>query len=651
MITALLIFTLPTVLAHILLSKTDLKPKSTFLKASLAWMAGTFVFTLLTFFLAVFFAAFTTNVLIKATYSSLLITQCFLLFYLKDTHQILVSIQKILQNPTNRQVRAFLMTIFCFLFSYAFFAHHLIIENNYVLTTPIYWDFSWQLSLIQNFIYGDNFPPQNEAFAGLPHTYHYFWMVHAAIYGAGGLDLAHSINAASILGFTFILLALIGLGEELFRSRLAGFIAVLFAITSSSLSFITFLQKTATLSLPALINAIFNNTQHPWHFSLYEFGGITYNGTMYNLFYILEERQMITGILFLLLSFWILFERKRFSEKTLIIIGAVMGGFFLWHLQITLMLLMAIVFLLIFSGERKKTLFLFAGFSIVFIGHYLYFKQLTQSVWFIDQVGHYPAFNTGFSDQEKIPFSFMHAFKWYLFSYGLKLLLIPVGFFLLWRKNKQLALLFGAILIPTFLLVNTIELNPPSVFENHKFFRPMNFIVDLLVAWVVFFWFFTKKAKVIKAAGFIVLFLLTFSGVLEHMTFINSKPTQAVASYTSPFITAVREKTPPKAVFVSTKNIELYLAGRKLFLAYTLRGHDDLVLDKNSRTAIIQSLYNASSFGTFCSITKSYNIDYVEFGSSTISPLKNQARSVIHFETADEKNEPIVFVDVKKTCL
>jgi hypothetical protein len=614
-------------------------------------MGGTYFFTLFTFLLAIGFTSFTTGVLVKATYTMLLITQLFLLFFFKDVHIILIAIKHVLQKPTNRQVQAFFLAIGCFLFSFVFFSHHLTIENNNLVTTPIYWDFPWQLSLIQNFIYGDNFPPENEAFAGLPHTYHYLWMVHAAIFGAAGLSLQGAVNTATIIGFFIILITIIGLAEELFRSRLAGVFAALFAVTSSSLSFISFFQKNVGLSDGGLLNAILFNTQHPWYFCLYEFGAITYNGTMYNLFYILEERQMITGIISLLLSFWIFFERKHLSYKVLFFIGATMGGFFLWHLQITIMLLMAICFLLMFGNERKKTLMLFTGFILVFLGHVLYFKHLTQSVWFIAQVGNYPAFNTGFSDQEKTTFSFVHAFQWYAFSYGLKLLLIPVGFFMLWRKNKQLAVLFAAILLPTFLLVNTIELNPPSVFENHKFFRPMNFIVDVLAAWVIFSLFFKNKIQVMKMFGICCLFFLTFSGILEHMTFINSQPTNAVTANTSPFITAIREHTPPKSVFVSSKNIELYHAGRKLFLAYYLRGHDDLTLDKNRRHAIIQSIYNADSVSAFCSITKSYAIDYVEFGKETISPLKERAKSLVHFETVTGDNEPILFVDVKKTCL
>lgn len=651
MVTALLIVLLPTLLAHILLSKISLQPKSVFLKFSLSWMSGTYFFTLLTFLLAIGFTSFTTNVLVKATYTSLLITQFLLLFFVQDVHRILVHIQHKLQHPTKRLLTALLLVGFCFLFSYVFFAHHLTIENNYISTTPIYWDFHWQLSLIQNFIYGDNFPPENEAFAGLSHTYHYFWMVHAAIFGTGGLDLAGAINTATIVGFSVILLTLIGFGEELFHSRRAGFITVLLAISSSSLSFLVFFDRNTGKSFNDIFSAMFANTQHPWHFSLFQYGEIFYNGTMYNLFYILQERQMITGVVFLLLSVWILYERKRFSDKTLFVLGAIMGGFFLWHLQITIMILLAILFLLAFDNDRKKTLHLFSGFIIIFLAHYFYFKHLTQSVWFIDHVGNYPAFNTGFSDQEKKPFSLLHAFQWYFFSYGLKLLLIPAGLILLWKKNKNLALPFAAILIPTFLLINTIQLNPPSVYENHKFLRPMNFVVDILVAWVVCHAFFFNKIAVYKAFGILCLFLLTISGVLEHMTFLNSRPTQAVASYTSPFITAVREHSHPQSVFVSSKNIEIYLAGRKLFLAYNLRGHDDLVLDKKRRAAIIQSIYNAHSVSTFCTITKSYGIDFVEFGMATISPLKGQARSLAHFDTVDEKNEQITFVDVRKTCL
>ena len=149
-------------------------------------------------------------------------------------------------------------------------------------------------------------------------------------------------------------------------------------------------------------------------------------------------------------------------------------------------------------------------------------------------------------------------------------------------------------------------------------------------------------------AGIVCLFFLTISGVIEHMPFFNSKAGY-YAPYPSSIINAVRQNSPPKAVFVGDSWPEVYLAGRKMFVGNQLGG--EMRFKKNERKKIIKDIYASSTVAVFCGITKTYKINFVEFNQSTVSPMKETANLLPHIDALDVNKNPVAFVDVKRTCL
>jgi hypothetical protein len=648
MFTAILITVLPTLLTSILLPKAGLKPKSVFLAITLYWLSGIFLFTVFTYFVAVLYNNFTTEVLLKATYAVLLVVQVFLLFLIKDVHHLFVSLKHGIKPLNRKHITSLLLVAFCISFSYAFYAHNLKIENEKIYTTNIYWDFHWHAALINNFAFGDNFPPENEAFSGLPHTYHYFWGVVAAMYEVVGLNLADAINYISILAFCFVLLGLIGLSEELFHSRVIGFLAVILTLTSSSLHFINYFAARSQESLGQILNGILTSTQHPWFASFLPGNAYGYNGTMMNLFYFLEERQLIFGVVYMLIAVWLLYKRQEFSNKVLFCVGAAMGGFFLWHLFVTITVLCAMCFLLLFGKDRKKTLMMLAGFSLIFGAHIIYFKEVMRSEWFDKSIIGYPRLDFDFASGEHEPFSWHDVIVFYIYSYGTKLIFIAYGLIYLFKHNKRIFLLLTAILLPTFVLLNTIQLSPSSIYENHKWFRPMNVIVDLAVAFILFKLFFEEKNKLKKSFGFMWLFFLTISGIIELTPFLNAQPSDVYAAYPSSITKAISENSPPRSSFTGSDIYEINLAGRKVFLGNNLGG--DMAFKKGKRLEIIHDIYKTTNLTKFCAITQQYKIDFVEFDKDSFSPLKELALAFPHFSATNAANEPVYFVDIKKSC-
>lgn len=672
MLGAAAITIIPTLLLYIVLPKLGFKPKSNYLMLALSWFSGMFLFTIATFLVATFLSLFATSVLLKASLEILAAFTIILLFYFhKDLkHHFYHPLVKggwgdfFLKFSSFKFVDILLIAL-CLLFPVFFFSPQLSLENNAIFISPVFWDFHWLMSLTQTFAFGDNFPPQNEAFAGLPANYHYFWMVITAIYEVMGLNLVEAMNYFSILGFFFFLIALIGIAQEIFHSKLAGFLAVLLTITSSSGYFIDYFLSHQSQNVTELIVGILTNASHPFFSAVYPTNGITYNGTMFNLFYFLEERQMILGVTYLILCSWIIYKRKELSNTILLITGALMGAYFLWHLYITIMVLGALLFILAFDKSRKQTFLLLVGFGIVFLPHLFYFKQLTHSDWFTKSITEVPRFEPGFSDQRGLPFSFQHALYWYAYSYGVKLLLLPISLLWFWFKNKKAAMVISAIIIPTFILINTVQLSPADVYENHKWLRPMNIAVDLAIAAFIVSIFFSAKQnpaelhekwdKTLQRTlstlpiWTLIIFLLTASGFIELMPYLNAKPSQFFSYYPSPITAAVESDTPPKAVFIGVNDKEIFLAGRKVFLANQLRGHDT-ALDRTKRMQITTQIYTSRDLKSFCSLTKEYGIDYVEFLDSEKYPFREFLLTLPGFSSLNQNYEKVYFADADAAC-
>ena len=648
MILAFIITVLPTLFFYLLFPQIGIYSKSQYLKVTFAWFAGMYFFTFTTFILAVFYSTFTSEDLLKATFTTLFLLTFAFFFIRKNLKGLLKVTTARLKNYSIITFPNLLLISLCLLFAYFFFAPHLVIENNTIYISPIYWDFHWHAQLIQNFAYGDNFPVQNEAFSGLPQTYHFFWGVFAAIYEVVGLNIADAINIVSILALFFIFMAIIGLSEEFFKTKWIGFIAIILTLTSSSGHALYYFASFPNQSFAETMHTILTTTQFPWLLSFIRGNPFGYQGIMFNDFYFLEERQMLFGIIYLLLCVWILFKRHTFTNKLLIWLGVAMGAYFLWHVYLTIMVLCAIIFLAIFGPDKKKSLFILGGFCSIFFAHVIFFKMIEHSPWFYQDIGNFPRLNFSFASGDNQVFSLKQALEYYSFGYGIKIIFFFVAAIYLWIKKRQHFLIFCAFIIPTFLLVNTIQLSPANISENHKWFRPMNVLVDIMTAYIVYYVFFRRDKLLLISLGLFSMFFLTISGVIELMPLLNSTPTQVYAEYPSVITVAIRQNTPPKSTFIGSDTTAIQLAGRKLFLGSPLGG--DLQLKMNERRKIIDSIYEAKNIYTFCKITQQYGIDYVEVDALTYFLLKKQIETFSYFTAMDDYSIRKSFISVQTSC-
>lgn len=628
---------LPTLYVYTILSRHI---KSFLLKLSFSWLLGQCILGTFTYILAVIFSFFNIDtVLYKASivfFSLLLLTFAFLF----------KNIFMLIKNPIKFSLLQFFLLLIAFLFSYFFYNHHLELKYGYIFTSSVYWDFKWNAPVIQNFVYGDNFPPQNEAFAGVPATYHFLWFLLVAIYSATGLDLVFGMNGLGIIGLFFLITAIIGLGEELFKSTKIGILAVLLTITSSSLRFISYFKNMENHNIFQITKSILLNTEHPYFFSFVSGNPFGYNGTMFNMYYFLAERQLVFGVIFLIFFIWLVYSREKISNFHLSVIGALVGMFFLWHLYITIMIFVSLLFLLVFDKDKHKTLYLLLPFGFVFLLHVLYFKSLLSSVWFYPDVGHFPKINFNFPTMEgKYPFSIINAIGYYMYAYGFKLIFIALSIFFLRKKNKKLLITFLSVIVPTFVLINTVQLSPLTIYDNHKWLRSMNVVVDFLVAFAVYKVMIYRKGKLYIFVGIVSIILITLSGFIELTPYFNPLKRNVYVGYASPLIISIRNNTDSRSVFLAREySREVQMAGRKLFLG--IYAGQDFRLKKDLRYKIETDIYLSKSLDNVCILAKKYGIDYIEgmpFKSRSV--VKNSVLLNI-----DQIDSVISFLDVKESC-
>src|ERR1039457_6525641 len=137
MIAALLYTILPTLLIYIFLPKIGLQIKSLYLKISIAWFTGLYLFTIFIFVLAVGFSFFTSSLLLNASIVAFISVCLTLIYFKKDLYNLKDSIiHSYIKKPLN--LRDLLLIIFCFSFSFIFFIHHLSLVDGKIYVSPIY---------------------------------------------------------------------------------------------------------------------------------------------------------------------------------------------------------------------------------------------------------------------------------------------------------------------------------------------------------------------------------------------------------------------------------------------------------------------------------------------------------------------------------
>ena len=181
-------------------------------------------------------------------------------------------------------------------------------EGNVRMAFVVWNDFSPNLSLIQSFAMGHNFPTEYPHFIGEPIRYHFLFWFQAGNLEFLGLNMAWALNLLSVLSLLAMLVLIMTLGELLFHSRAVGRIAAALFFVPSTLSYVPFLRSQPSLS--HALNAI-AHLNH-WLVSGYPYKAENWGTWSLSIFYVQRHFLVGIGILLLALIFLVdFFQRHR----------------------------------------------------------------------------------------------------------------------------------------------------------------------------------------------------------------------------------------------------------------------------------------------------------------------------------------------------
>jgi hypothetical protein len=175
-------------------------------------------------------------------------------------------------------------------------------------------DFGPNLSLMQSFAMGHNFPTEYPHFIGEPIRYHFLFWFQGGNLEFLGLNMAWALNLLSVLSLLSMLVLLMTLGELLFQSRAVGRIGAILFFVPTTLSYVPFLRSQH--SLDQAVKAIVHLNH--WLASGYPYKAENVGTWSLSIFYVQRHFVVGIGILLLALTFLVGFlqQRRRIPTST-----------------------------------------------------------------------------------------------------------------------------------------------------------------------------------------------------------------------------------------------------------------------------------------------------------------------------------------------
>lgn len=469
-----------------------------------------------------------------------------------------------------------------------------------LLSSTIWSDFGAHIPMIRSFSLGANWPPEYPLFPGSPIRYHYLFYLVVGVLERIGLRIDYALNIPSALGFLGLLIMIMLISYELFRSKRVAVLAVIFFLFNGSLAFLQFFEK-HPLSLNTVMDVV-QAGEFP-AFAPWDQRDIL---AFWNLNIYTNQRHLAVGLGIVLVIMYLLLriERSRNRKRYGIAVGIGLLTGVLPLLHQPAMVIVAVIFtcyFLLYSGLRKP-LVLTGIISAAVILPQLYFQPRgsTAITW-------YPGFYT--HDH----FTVLRFLYYWWQNIGLHLLFIPLGFLIVPNRIRK-ALIPLVIL---FILTNLFQFSK-ELAGSHKFLNFSLLLGQILTGYVITAYLDKiqqLKPLIVRIILLIyllfLLFLLTFSGVIDMFVIVNDRNLLLSDLPTNPEARWFVEHTPPDAVVLN--HTYLYhpasLAGRKIFLGWPYFSWS-AGYDTDGRWALQKQIYASTTKQSLCPLLWQNNIQY-----------------------------------------
>ena len=474
-------------------------------------------------------------------------------------------------------------------------------DGNARMAFVVWNDFGPNLSLMQSFAMGHNFPTEYPHFIGEPIRYHFLFWFQAGNLEFLGLNMAWALNLLSVLALLAMLVLIMTLGEVLFCSRAVGRIGAMLFFFPTTLSYVAFLCSQRSLS-QAFHNIIHLNH---WLVSGYPYPAENVGTWSLSIFYVQRHFLVGIGILLLALIFLVGFlqlrwrrgspapasgqiETAKVSEAGQAVTRAENVDVEMFRSRTETAIesgekstrqLAAFVFtglllglLPLWNSAAFATAFALAGAMLLLFPYRTYILSLliTAAIVSLPQLAFLFLRSQGLTHGSSIIHwglvvenpTLQRVLSYFCFTFGEKLLLGLAAVIFCMTLPRRL---FVALLILPILAFST-QLST-DIINNHKFLYIWVLLLNLFVAYTI--WRVGKIRWVGKPVAIALLLVVTFGGAIEWFR-IHNDTIMDVPFKQNRLSDWLQANTSPRDVFLTDRFVihPILLNGRRIFYGW-----------------------------------------------------------------------------------
>lgn len=517
----------------------------------------------------------------------------------------------------------------CLLFASWLMLSSLSYSNGGITMADKIWsDFMSHIPLTRSFSMGQNFPPEAPLFAGERIKYHFLFFMFAGFLEKIGVRIDWAINIPSIAGFVALMFSIYYLGYKIGKRKVAGIFANLLFLFNPSFSWLYYFTDNK-LNLHTVSDFIHNS-------SFAAFG--PYDDKLVSAFWTwnvyINQRHLAFSFAAMFLCVWlIVYSRgKRFKIAGIILIALMP------LLNKAMLLILFILLGLHILGRPKQRVMLIVCTLIAGLLAIPGLAYLSDAATSIGDKGfrYYPGFLYNATTWKDVNLK-DPSLKWILY-WILNLGFLPVAAVigmlqverfvhlpdkatLIKRLNLFLADIFGSTKVwffsalVVFVIANTWVF-ATDIATNHKLINYVIIIFDVYAG--IFLANLFKNRRFIFAV--IVIFVLTFGGILDAFPVINSNKLTWLDVQSDVTSNWIAQNTKPSDNFLNlTYEVgQVVITGRKVYFGWDYLNWS-VGYDTEGRRAPMQKLATGKlSKQEVCDFLYKNNLPYILVNESAL---------------------------------
>jgi len=481
------------------------------------------------------------------------------------------------------------------------FGRVFIIENGNILTAPAnsYGDLPFHVSAITSFAYGENFPPHNPIFAGLPFTYSFIIDFLAAFYLRAGAGWRVALFLENFALAVALVVLIAQLTLVLTKSLRAAYLTPIIFFFNGGFGFLNFFgdpdsdgwfAKTYTMNVD--LETPIGPVPIRW-------------GNVFTTL-LIPQRSLLFGlplVALILISWWIAANATDdgFRRRALLIAGLCTGTLPLIHAHGFLSVVIVSVPLALIFFPWRNWAHYFAPAILLSLPQVLFLRAtpVRQQLF---------SLALGWESGER---SFI---VFWMVNAGVFLVLALAAMFSK-RFIEPGARVFASFFWLWFLIPNVVTL-APWPWDNIKMLVYWHFAMCPIVAAVLAH--MISKGWALRFAGFACLILITLAGALDVTRSIIREKTPLYSAREREVAELIKSATEPRAIIVHAPihNSVVSLTGRQSLMGYPghLWTHG---IDFQQRAHDVDSIFSTGS----TQLLHKYGIGYVLIGPVEVTQI------------------------------